>query len=277
MRSRLPALAFGLLIAALVGVALLLDDPVRAFEDPAAATEDGLVERMELGRGGDLRLEAFHLVPRGRRWAAERAVVGSASLLRGQAEGRPQLELDLTWGEDRTRVRRVLRALDGPGLWSYVFREWRAGDEGRVEGRGLVLDREADGALRLREWAGRDQRSDLLLEQGSSAAALTPLGWLEERRGRSGPIVRMTPIFDPIEATLTETLTIELPLAPGLLRGLRVVDLVRLEPDPNTGGARARLAMAPTRYLLLGDDLLGWLEGDLEAVRDPAAELVARR
>ena len=258
-------------------MALLLGEPeVRAFEDPVSATEGGLVERLELGGGGELRVEAFRFVPRGRRWDAQRPDIGRASVLRGRSEGRPQLELDLTWGVESTRVRRVLRALEGAGAWSYVFREWRAEDEGRLEGRGLVLDASAEAGgpvLRLREWAGTEQRSEELTAPAALGAPTTLLALLEARRAQAGPRVRILPVFDPIEARLAPTLVLETWLGPAAPHA-RLVDLVDLEQGPD---GRPRLAARPARWLFHGRHLLGWLEGDLEAVRDPAAELVARR
>lgn len=279
MRRRPARLLFPLLVLGLVGLALWREPRGPVFAHPDDALADGLVEQLELGSSGELRLESFRLVRRGKAWAAERDPLGTARLLRGRAVGRPQLEQDLTFGPagaPATRVHRVLRGLEAPGTWSFVAREWRAtGAEGeRLSGRGLVLDAEADGTLRLREWAGVDQRSAELLGPGSPDRATTPLAWLEARRTVTAGPARVVTVFDPVEARLVDSLALETPLAPGLGRGLRLVDLVTLEAGPD---GRARAAGRPMRWLLFGDEVLAWLEGDLEAWRAPADVAVATR
>jgi len=258
MRSRTTSL----LIPALAAVLLL------------SATAAGLIEELELGGSGNLRLEAFRMVPRGRRWSAEREDVGLARLVYGRIDGAPQLELDQTWTTDGTRLRRVLRGLDAPGVWSYVYREWRATGEGRIGGRGLVLDAEADGQLTFREWAGGPIHSTELLSEGRRGRASTVLEWLEASRKRRGPLARTELLFDPIEGVLDHALVLETPLGIGLLGGLRIVDVLRVEDDGEGG---LRTAARPARYLLHGTELLGFVEGDYEAVRDLTPALLAAR
>ncbi|MDF1797538.1 MAG: hypothetical protein P1V81_00025 [Planctomycetota bacterium] len=274
MRARttsllIPALALGLLF-----LALAQDREAQAFEDPVSATRAGLIEQLELGASGNLRLEAFRMVPRGRRWLAEREDVGMARLVFGRVDGVPQLELDQTWIEDGTRLRRVLRGLDVPGVWSFVYREWRATGEGRIGGRGLVLDAAADGQLSMREWAGGPIRSVELLAEGRRGRASTVLAWLEGSRKRRGPLARSELLFDSVEGVLDQALVLETPLGLGFLSGVRLLDVLRVEDD---GEGRLRTSTRPARYLLMGSELLGFVEGDFEAVRDLAPALLASR
>ncbi len=209
-------------------------------------------------------VERFQLFPRGKRWKAERVSLGSGKIVSRREGSGVLLEMELELTDIATRIQRTYRSDDGSD-GTFVYREWRQSGGGSQAGHSLILEGLPTGPVGakalLREWAGGAVRHG---QPNVPAGSLSMLQFVEQERvrgaldeGKGGAPASWQPLFDDLEGTWGPALILRTPLGiGGLLRGARLVDVF-----PSSGARHSR-------WLFQGEQLLGFLEGNLEGCRD---------